>query len=339
MTPCAAWLILLIGALVSKTVATVFTLVRHPVYTVRSIPRNWMRACFSLDSATSPELVPGYNLLLSEGSSSTPATLLLPIRLDDVRYSVLARELRAPMTWVIMAVTVAISAIVIAAWPFIYDAGTFNWSPTCPMFVRVLVCLAFFFLSLGILASPVRLLLYLPVYSYRMAMKATSILYFPLLWVVFQASFQSSTAEQLEVIRYSPYSGLRRVLSWLTILFIAAKIVLWSALINLSEAWRDWRLAAFLDVYVSPMTIPGWQLASLLNAVVTLLVFYGAARLLDYSRWHPSPIPDDTVRILIRVYIVLTGALSLYSTAANIYIVVRHKPFLHFPGIGDLWPK
>src|SRR4051812_17824007 len=52
-------IILLFGSIIIKILVTVWTLVSHPLTTIRAVPENWMRSAFCLDSAIAPEFVPG----------------------------------------------------------------------------------------------------------------------------------------------------------------------------------------------------------------------------------------------------------------------------------------
>lgn len=63
-----------------RMIATAEAAVRHPLQTLREIPRNWYRQIFCIDSIAMPEVVPGFNELKRDGW--TP--LQFPLLRDDL---------------------------------------------------------------------------------------------------------------------------------------------------------------------------------------------------------------------------------------------------------------
>lgn len=340
--------LLLSGSLIIKLAVGGYHLFRHPVDSVLAIPQNWARAAGALDLFTPLEFVPGWTefaLLRHDSEPKRPWAFLEGPRLDDARWDTLRVETtlgEAVSLGVLVLLEVVVGWLV---WSYYGPLSSFFklqldlWLPLkfAALLLSGLVAVGFIEATTVLLVgSPLRIVLYLPALCYRLALKATSITYFPLLWVVRQSTKSDELSEQLESIRDGKYSGARRVLSWVFLSLVTAKILWWSILVRLKEAAGDRVTAFFVDVYIAP-TIQLWQIAGVANACLNIAFYYFFADPWLQSMKHGRRIDEPLAWGCLRIYLWTTGLLSLYCTAVNVWIIAHHEPFLQLPPVGTHW--
>jgi hypothetical protein len=343
------FIVLIIGTLVIKVYATVSTLLFHPIQVLRMVPENWIKAIACLDIAKPLELVPGTTEHLLPLLDKEPVKF--KVRLADVRYTTLWNEFRQPITRVTVLLGLFCSILI---WLLLVICIGNDWNPlhifdfsTFPahLILRctamlILIALSFIIpaLLMGVLLSPFRLLLYAPAYAYRLSLKTTAITYFPLLLIIQQSVSELPVKIQYEYVRNSRYAALRRFFAWVFGLLIVLKIVIYSLEVRFGEWWNASPLRSFLVVYISPAEMPYWQWATLFNSSIVLLFYYFA----DYMLFRMNSgqyVHEGMMLGVLRCVIVITGFLSLYSLAANVYIILHHQPFIRIPRLGPLWPS
>ena len=350
-------ILLLMGTLAIKLSVGLRFLICHPIRSVFTIPENWIRSIGSLDLATPLEFVPGWAAYLreydrqeSEKNSrrnflEKSRKLFQGPRIDDVRWNTLRDELSIREgLWIVLMVAVQ-SAVAWCVWHFrdtLLPLLSLHLDLILPLKMATLMIVFYFVIfSLSfsvtiVVGTPLRLLLHFPAYCYRLSLKATSITYFPLIWVIRQSVSTDSLTEQLEFVRDDKYSSLRRLLSWLLIGVIVFKVLCWSLIVRFKKECGNLIVDFFVDDYFTP-TIQRWQIASLINSVMTLGFFYFLA-----DRWlrrlkHNHPINEGLAWFSLRSLFLVTGLLGIYTFASNLWIILHHKPFLHLPPIGEPW--
>jgi hypothetical protein len=200
--------------------------------------------------------------------------------------------------------------------------------------VLLALCSAFLYC---VISTPLRLVIYLPAYVYRLSLKSTAIAYFPLLLIIQQSTSNIPVMSQLEQVRDGRWSALRRVMAWVCIAALVAKQLIYSMGVRMADAWNSWHARDLLTVYIAPYELPKWQLATLVNSI-TVLVFYYFVDVMLRRRKRGEVVPEQALLVLLRFVIVVTGILGLYSVAANIYIIANHQPFIVWPRLGPWWP-
>lgn len=220
-----------------------------------------------------------------------------------------------------------------------------DWTtPTAAVWssLRSVLIVALAFLLAGtlmwcIIETPLRAILYLPVLFYRLSLKATSICYFPLLLLIQQSTSKVPLQLQLEQVRDGKWAALRRRMAWLFGGIVVMKIVAYSLQIRLVENWDASALGQFARLVVLPYSLPAWQVATLVNAIIVIGFYY----LVDLILWRyrrGDKVAETGVLALLRCVIIVTGFLGIYTTVANVWIILHHEPFLRVPPIGVWWP-
>lgn len=191
-------------------------------------------------------------------------------------------------------------------------------------------------------ASPVRRLMmlvmlviwFLPAYLYRWALKSTSLIYTPLLWVVWSTFKKIQSLEaRVEWIRKSDVS---RVLTFYSAIVLGAfllKLVLMTATASFAEFWNSTDAARFAAIYVAPQEIPIWQFVAAVNSLSALVVFFLAS-----EAWlriaQRTPWPNVYVENAIRTMTFVRSIFSLYTIACVLYITVQHASDWNLPRLG-----
>jgi hypothetical protein len=360
---------LLLGSLLIKVVSTVSVLITHPIRTLRAVPQNWLRSLICLDVAQPPELVPGYYEHIAAGKDARvrasrkllhSETGFNPPRPDDVRYYLFRAELRSPWIAALMCAAI-VATILLALFGFrlwMYWRGEEEApSPGYWWVFGALAPFIFLFLFEGLVSTPLRLLLYIPTFLYRLSLKATAITYFPLLFTIQSTVSEVPIRQQYEDVLHSPFPVLKRKLSWFFGFLIVLKIVAYSFELKLGQLWRTSALRAWLLPLVGtdrPVvqyvrdtvaidSLPGWQVATAANALISLGFFIFADRMLAYLRSDPRPgerlkQSELLLKIVLRFVTVVSFILSVYSIAANVNIIIHHEPIIRIPPFGRWWP-
>lgn len=159
-------------ALIIKFVVTVYFLVRHPIYTLSCVPRNWQRIALQTDIFQAPEYVPGYEAYKST-SQATRITLKFSIVLQ------------------------------ICYEPILYLFQIVKDTQHDPVWLRLFrITKAVSILAGGLGYSVYNIILfYIPTTIYRYSLKSSSIIYAPLIYVAGGFSKITNVNEELDQIR------------------------------------------------------------------------------------------------------------------------------------------
>lgn len=184
---------------------------------------------------------------------------------------------------------------------------------------------------------PLVVILFLPALFYRWSLKATSIIYAPLVFIVHTTFRRTSDLRtKLELIKRS---DLTRILVIYAICYIAAfslKLVFMMNLPGFADWWNESPVRQFAALYVAPAQIPKWQLASLANCGFALgtwfLARYALLRI-DVGK----PWPESTVQGALGFTTGLRTLLALYAIVCTGYITLRAARGWHWPALGAKW--
>jgi len=192
-----------------------------------------------------------------------------------------------------------------------------------------------------ILTSPMLVFAIIPSIAFRLSIKATSIIWLPLLWAVRPP--KPADEPWSAHIRLKATDDLTRIvvlLSVVSLALAAAKIVLFVAEYRLaieSQAWHNWlgkRLGDFAVALVRPGEIPIWQIASTVNASFAIIVFL---LLRHWLRRGEVGLVNNEPRIerTLAVFYFFRRLLSTYTIGNQLvvfYLLARELPL---PMIGS----
>ena len=159
---------------------------------------------------------------------------------------------------------------------------------------------------------------------YRWSVKATCLIYLPLVWLVSTARFTPGSMRQtLEDYLADDIQRVRRVLAAVVFAALTLKItLLWyvnDAVLWVKEnvpVWvlkilRDW------DHYVVPHQIPLWQIAPAVNGILAIGLWLYTRRVLYLKERAPT---EGTVLAAWRTVTTLTLFLSMYTIGCTVLI-------------------
>jgi hypothetical protein len=164
------------------------------------------------------------------------------------------------------------------------------------------------------------LVLYPAMLAYRWAVKATCLIYLPLLWIVKTARFApGSLQETLSSYERSDFRRVGLAFAIIVIFAFFAKVLLIVTLDGFVEWWNGNGALRFLKIYVVPHHIPWWQTASAFNSTLTIGLWFYARHVLRLAEQNLAPV-DSRVVAIWRVAGVLSVLLTIYSVGCMIAI-------------------
>ena len=174
--------------------------------------------------------------------------------------------------------------------------------------------------------------LYLPAISYRWSLKATAIIWSPLLWAFRPLARHDDPLHfAKEIIRLTKYRIAR---GYSAVIFLAftlklAVLLTWAQLEPTSKLIPKWDVIA---QYLSPETIPLWHLAAVTNASLTWFVFFRAERYLHEAE-GPAPIPLPTIRTYFRSRFIIRNLVTIYIMICTVYLTFEIAGLLRLPAL------
>lgn len=170
--------------------------------------------------------------------------------------------------------------------------------------------------------------LYLLMAVYRWTVKATSLVYLPLLWLVELARVSPrSMYDYLADYQQSDWKRIRLVVSSITIIAFISKLLLLATVDEFAEWWNANGALRFLKVYIAPHEIPWWQVASAINGAIAITLWLHARALL--LAWRRGRGPSEAAALATwRVAAPLSALLSIYSIGCTALITWRHGDVL-----------
>lgn len=161
----------------------------------------------------------------------------------------------------------------------------------------------------------VALFLYIPAVVYRWSLKATCVIYLPLIWLIEAGRFSRlSIRETLDAYQASDLRRFRMVVSLVFLGALLLKVILLMTVTEFTEWWDTNGALQFLKLYIVPHQVPLWQIASALNAMLSIILWVYARRVLRLTEKNRPP-PTAHVRVIWRIASVVSVGLSLYAIA------------------------
>lgn len=312
------------GFHVARVLAAVVTLVRSPIASISAMPSNWRTVVLSLDLRRSPELIPVPRVIAVEGKffDRQFATTYELVRVFHSRRERAAGWLKA--------------------------AGRLR-GPLLGLLIAVMWVL-------------VLLVFCLPAFLYRYSLKATALVWFPVLWAC--KSFDPSAdslATRVRLFLRSDIQRWARLSSAFAVVVTTAKVACAMArlktieLVSGTESWlattaaggvlRSWLSASedestplgrFLRDLVAPDAFPRWQIALFANSVL-LLGQWLWLREVDRRFEAGATVPEARVEWTFGATQFVRRLLSAYTIACTLYFASRIAFELPWPPLGEQW--
>jgi len=184
---------------------------------------------------------------------------------------------------------------------------------------------------------PIVIPLFLPALLYRWSLKATSIIYAPLVFVA-RSTFSEGKdlRTKLELIKRGDLSRIRVLYGIAAIAAFLVKLVLMAKWNGFAAWWNGNPITEFLALYVAPSEIPKWQLAELANSALAIgSMFFARHALLRYD--VGQPFPDTPVKRILGFVSGLRWVLALYAIVCTGYITMRAARDWNLPAFGQKW--
>jgi hypothetical protein len=156
-------------------------------------------------------------------------------------------------------------------------------------------------------------------FSFRWAIKSTSVIWLPLLWIIFQAK---PGAKVIDRVKLSVGTALSKVIlaySTFTLAFFVLKLTpILAALWVFNLNWLG-PPGIFLTRLVAPFDLPLWQVAAGVNAILAWFLFFRAD-------WHlraqgtTEELPERRLQLEYVTFKAIRTILSVYSIICTFYI-------------------
>ena len=232
---------------------------------------------------------------------------------------------------------------------FSSDKGILSVFPGFFSYVAICACLLVFHgficayivgltcLFLLLANGPPRMLFFIPAISYRISLKAISVIYWPLIWIC-ESPVTPVKDQDREVIgQYDhPLAVISRALSLIAIGYFVIKISIRMFRQSLSESLSAWIHRFFpeavmrgdaMDAMASCRVYP-WEVASFLGGLLSMLLWYYVS-CIAWRRRHGIPydieVAAKTTRTMARARSVI-AAYSAICVSYSVYHISGHVP-------------
>ena len=184
-------------------------------------------------------------------------------------------------------------------------------------------------------------LVFLPAFTYRLAVKGTALIYSPLIYIV-HGSLGSPIEQLLRDIRDIAIHRAMRIYAAFVLVVFAAKFYLYVSWNQLAENWNAIPGVDIINAYLLPEEVAPWHIASCSIAALTWATFF----YVDFVLSRQSRTSGDSAIPLwsgyaIQLVWMFRGILSLYSICCVMYITVSLLPEVEWPPLGSNlcpWP-
>ncbi len=158
----------------------------------------------------------------------------------------------------------------------------------------------------------------LPAFLYRLSLKGSSIIYLPLLWIV-RISMGGDVRSRMEEIKDLSFHKLRRWFGFLIIIFLVSKLLLAKLWDNANHLWLSNDAYGFVSLFIAPLEIPRWQIASATNGLIVWMIFFIAEFALHNANRNNLPVISKGYDVAVRVLWFLGCILTLYTLSILLY--------------------
>lgn len=295
-------------AVVGRIAGAVVGFVLVPIKSIAAIPGNWWRLAACTDFRRSPELIPH-----PEG--------VMPMQGKAFVLPQGEEQIALYHTWGVLG------AFYREAKSHIGDSGA----------LRIIWIILFLVAFTGAFAGFI-----LPAVAFRLSVKATAIIWLPLIWAVQPPKPRGEPwPAHLKLKASSDFMRIVVFVSLLTLIGFAAKYVLWLgeyALATHEEAWHlrvGERLGAFIAALVRPGEIPLWQLLSAINALLAIAMFFMVRHWLRRAEVG-LPLPERAIDRTLSTCYFFRRLLSSYAIVNNLVVFYYLASKLPRPPIGTM---
>ena len=132
-------------------------------------------------------------------------------------------------------------------------------------------------------------------------------------------------------------SSRGRVAVVFSVIFITAfltKLLLYNGVIALSAVPNATLQHLILD-YIAPISLPWWQLASLLNSVLAIALYFWSSDQLIRLQGQAQHEATTRVDYTIRWVSVIRAVLTIYTSACLAYLTVVRSRIIHLPPLDE----
>ncbi len=156
-------------------------------------------------------------------------------------------------------------------------------------------------------------------FSYRFSLKATALIWMPLLFALNESRYSVSADRLIALEKSSNTWGLIRAASFLTILAMAYKVIFVPTLSEFSNP----ALGIIVNTYLTPNEIYLWQLTSTLNAIFALAWYYIFIDQAERNMNFGIDSRGDSIVRWFKIFYVLRAALSTYTIPVLLLITLN----------------
>jgi len=180
-------------------------------------------------------------------------------------------------------------------------------------------------------------ILFLPALIYRWSLKATSVIYAPLVFIV-HTTFRNvrDLRKKLELLKRSDVARIRVAYGIIFIAAFTVKIALMNKLSHFADWWNGHPITELLALYIAPGEIPKWQLASLINSFLALIAMFFVRAALTHIEVG-CPWPELAVNRVLGFITAVRWPLAIYTILSMAYITMQAARGWKWPMLGTKW--
>lgn len=159
---------------------------------------------------------------------------------------------------------------------------------------------------------------FIPSILYRWSLKGTSLLWSPLIWAL-RTTHISNLVEVLKSVKHLALHKMMRIYSVFVLAFIVSKFFAVPYWNDLVLALQDSPASSFFRELIAPTEVPLWQLAALINALLTWILYL----ISDYMLFKYDTVSARAKSISLRVIQTIffsRSFLSYYTIGVTIFI-------------------
>jgi hypothetical protein len=177
----------------------------------------------------------------------------------------------------------------------------------------------------------------IPAILYRWSLKATSIVYSPLVFLA-HSTFHEGTdfRTELKIICRGDFHRILAAYSGASILLFILKFILMQKLEDFVTWWQSHPLSRFLALYVVPEEIPIWHMVHLFNSLLVVIFMIVARRALLRIELG-LPLSQTRTKRLLGLINGIHWPLAIYPIVCMVYITVQAAKGWHWPHLGTKW--